>query len=238
MGGTKFWINYWEVITMKMKKLLVGTVAAMSLAAPALGSTSVFAKTTATAKTNTTMSYYRKAGAVLRLHKNIYPTKIYVGTSAYKKMAKGSTTVKAKTISAKKLQHVRFEVAKVVNPPKGYQGGPNYLVTTKNHKYSGWILATDAYYYLQNSKQLKHVVAPLEQMYKRLQNSDQSASTKTKLNRAAIKKAQRAASHLKNGATKKFVQASLKKLANGSDVENVTTNMFIWGLVFKEYPSK
>ena len=79
---------------------------------------------------------FTKEGYIMRILNDKDASKIYVGKSNYKKLVKNITpSKKAKTISPKKVQKVKFRIEKVLNVKGSGAGAPVYLVASKDKKY-------------------------------------------------------------------------------------------------------
>ena len=150
---------------------------------------------------------FTKEGYIMRILNDKDASKIYVGKSNYKKLVKNITpSKKAKTISPKKVQKVKFRIEKVLNVKGRGAGAPVYSVASKDKKYSSWTTQSGLQYYYLNSKAMKNVKKPLMRIANRLNTSLKKANNKRDFN-AAMKAAKKL-----HGNQRKFVLRSLKQL--------------------------
>ena len=150
---------------------------------------------------------FTKEGYIMRILNDKDASKIYVGKSNYKKLVKNITpSKKAKTISPKKVQKVKFRIEKVLNVKGRGAGAPVYSVASNDKKYSSWTTQSGLQYYYLNSKAMKNVKKPLMRIANRLNTSLKKANNKRHFN-AAMKAAKKL-----HGNQRKFVLRSLKQL--------------------------
>ncbi|WP_308556431.1 hypothetical protein [uncultured Lactobacillus sp.] len=180
-----------------------------------------------------------KWGYILNVNSTAQP--IFVGKDNYEKLLNNPFFKGTKTISSKKIKHIRFKVIKIM-VFKNVSGSPEYLVTSKNHKYNAWTPNAGLQYYAIYSKPLQKVVTPLRRIQKR--DSDR-LNRKTTLKDAAsdhkrIAKnkqdfalAVKAAKKLK-GSQRKFVLESLKQMEQDGSISNVMlekqNNILLWSI--------
>ena len=141
--GMKFCKYKRDVFRMKLQKLftgaflLAGTVTMLSATPKSVNAASTSSAPVAAVKNKAS---FTKEGYIMRILNDKDASKIYVGKSNYKKLVKNITpSKKAKTISPKKVQKVKFRIEKVLNVKGRGAGAPVYLVASKDKKYSSWI---------------------------------------------------------------------------------------------------
>lgn len=175
-----------------------------------------------------------KWGYILNVNSSALP--IFVGKGNYQKLLNNPYFKGTKSVSPKKLKNVRFKVAKIM-VFKNVNGTPEYLVTSKNHKYNAWTPNAGLQYYDIHSKSLQSVIRPL----KRIKNRDfegLNRKTTVKDTRSRITKNKRdfdlavkAAKKLK-GKQRKFVLGSLQQMKQDDGIRNVMQekqdNILLW----------
>ena len=208
--GMKFCKYKRDVFRMKLQKLftgaflLAGTVTMLSATPKSVNAASTSSAPVAAVKNKAS---FTKEGYIMRILNDKDASKIYVGKSNYKKLVKNITpSKKAKTISPKKVQKVKFRIEKVLNVKGRGAGAPVYLVASKDKKYSSWTTQSGLQYYYLNSKAMKNVKKPLMRIANRLNTSLKKANNKRDFN-AAMKAAKKL-----HGNQRKFVLRSLKQL--------------------------
>ena len=208
--GMKFCKYKRDVFRMKLQKLftgaflLAGTVTMLSATPKSVNAASTSSAPVAAVKNKAS---FTKEGYIMRILNDKDASKIYVGKSNYKKLVKNITpSKKAKTISPKKVQKVKFRIEKVLNVKGRGAGAPVYLVASKDKKYSSWTTQSGLQYYYLNSKAMKNVKKPLMRIANRLNTSLKKATNKRDFN-AAMKAAKKL-----HGNQRKFVLRSLKQL--------------------------
>ncbi|MBW7987784.1 hypothetical protein [Lactobacillus helveticus] len=202
--------------------LLTGSLAVLSVVPQSVSATSTESTPVAVVKNNAS---FTKEGYIMRILNDKDASKIYVGKSNYKKLVKNITpSKKAKTISPKKVQKVKFRIEKVLNVKGRGAGAPVYLVASKDKKYSSWTTQSGLQYYYLNSKAMKNVKKPLMKIANRLNTSLKKANNKRDFN-AAMKAAKKL-----HGNQRKFVLRSLKQLKKDGSMNVGGTNLLIFGL--------
>ena len=208
--GMKFCKYKRDVFRMKLQKLftgaflLAGTVTMLSATPKSVNAASTSSAPVAAVKNKAS---FTKEGYIMRILNDKDASKIYVGKSNYKKLVKNITpSKKAKTISPKKVQKVKFRIEKVLNVKGRGAGAPVYLVASKDKKYSSWTTQSGLQYYYLNSIAMKNVKKPLMRIANRLNTSLKKANNKRDFN-AAMKAAKKL-----HGNQRKFVLRSLKQL--------------------------
>lgn len=216
------------MITMKFQKLiagailLTGSLAVLSVVPQSVSATSTESTPVAVVKNKAS---FTKEGYIMRILNDKDASKIYVGKSNYKKLVKNITpSKKAKTISPKKVQKVKFRIEKVLNVKGRGAGAPVYLVASKDKKYSSWTTQSGLQYYYLNSKAMKNVKKPLMRIANRLNTSLKKANNKRDFN-AAMKAAKKL-----HGNQRKFVLRFLKQLKKDGSMNVGGTNLLIFGL--------
>lgn len=207
--GMKFCKYKRDVFRMKLQKLftgaflLAGTVTMLSATPKSVNAASISSAPVAAVKNKAS---FTKEGYIMRILNDKDASKIYVGKSNYKKLVKNITpSKKAKIISPKKVQKVKFRIEKVLNAKGRGAGAPVYLVAYKDKKYSSWTTQSGLQYYYLNSKAMKNVKKPLMRIANRLNTSLKKANNKRDFN-AAMKAAKKL-----HGNQRKFVLRSLKQ---------------------------
>ncbi len=202
--------------------LLTGSLAVLSVVPQSVSATSTQSTPVAVVKNKAS---FTKEGYIMRILNDKDASKIYVGKSNYKKLVKNITpSKKAKTISPKKVQKVKFRIEKVLNVKGRGAGAPVYLVASKDKKYSSWTTQSGLQYYYLNSKAMKNVKKPLMKIANRLNTSLKKANNKRDFN-AAMKAAKKL-----HGNQRKFVLRSLKQLKKDGSMNVGGTNLLIFGL--------
>ncbi|MCT0165277.1 hypothetical protein EFM06_08385 [Lactobacillus helveticus] len=202
--------------------LLTGSLAVLSVVPQSVSATSTESIPVAVGKNKAS---FTKEGYIMRILNDKDASKIYVGKSNYKKLVKNITpSKKAKTISPKKVQKVKFRIEKVLNVKGRGAGAPVYLVASKDKKYSSWTTQSGLQYYYLNSKAMKNVKKPLMRIANRLNTSLKKANNKRDFN-AAMKAAKKL-----HGNQRKFVLRSLKQLKKDGSMNVGGTNLLIFGL--------
>lgn len=205
-----------------MAFLLAGTVTMLSATPKLVNAASTSSAPVAAVKNKAS---FTKEGYIMRILNDKDASKIYVGKSNYKKLVKNITpSKKAKTISPKKVQKVKFRIEKVLNVKGRGAGAPVYLVASKDKKYSSWTTQSGLQYYYLNSKAMKNVKKPLMRIANRLNTSLKKANNKRDFN-AAMKAAKKL-----HGNQRKFVLRSLKQLKKDGSMNVGGTNLLIFGL--------
>lgn len=205
-----------------MAFLLAGTVTMLSATPKLVNAASTSSAPVAAVKNKAS---FTKEGYIMRILNDKDASKIYVGKSNYKKLVKNITpSKKAKTISPKKVQKVKFRIEKVLNVKGRGAGAPVYLVASKDKKYSSWTTQSGLQYYYLNSKAMKNVKKPLMRIANRLNTSLKRANNKRDFN-AAMKAAKKL-----HGNQRKFVLRSLKQLKKYGSMNVGGTNLLIFGL--------
>ncbi|EFG55805.1 hypothetical protein LA664_02245 [Lactobacillus amylolyticus] len=213
---------------MKFQKLIVGAIlltgslAVLSVVPQSVSATSTESTPVAVVKNKAS---FTKEGYIMRILNDKDASKIYVGKSNYKKLVKNiMPSKKAKTISPKKVQKVKFRIEKVLNVKGRGAGAPVYLVASKDKKYSSWTTQSGLQYYYLNSKAMKNVKKPLMRIANRLNTSLKKANNKRDFN-AAMKAAKKL-----HGNQRKFVLRFLKQLKKDGSMNVGGTNLLIFGL--------
>lgn len=202
--------------------LLTGSLAVLSVVPQSVSATSTQSTPVAVVKNKAS---FTKEGYIMRILNDKDASKIYVGKSNYKKLVKNITpSKKAKTISPKKVQKVKFRIEKVLNVKGRGAGAPVYLVASKDKKYSSWTTQSGLQYYYLNSKAMKNVKKPLMRIANRLNTSLKKANNKRDFN-AAMKAAKKL-----HGNQRKFVLRFLKQLKKDGSMNVGGTNLLIFGL--------
>ena len=202
--------------------LLTGSLAVLSVVPQSVSATSTESKPVAVVKNKAS---FTKEGYIMRILNDKDASKIYVGKSNYKKLVKNITpSKKAKTISPKKVQKVKFRIEKVLNVKGRGAGAPVYLVASKDKKYSSWTTQSGLQYYYLNSKAMKNVKKPLMRIANRLNTGLKKANNKRDFN-AAMKAAKKL-----HGNQRKFVLRFLKQLKKDGSMNVGGTNLLIFGL--------
>lgn len=203
--------------------VLLGAGTASALAVAPVSVNAATSKNAPVAVQNKTN--FTKEGYIMRILNDKDASKIYVGKSNYKKLVKNITpSKKAKTISPKKVQKVKFRIEKVLNVKGRGAGAPVYLVASKDKKYSSWTTQSGLQYYYLNSKAMKNVKKPLMRIANRLNTSLKKANNKRDFN-AAMKGAKKL-----HGNQRKFVLRFLKQLKKDGSMNVGGTNLLIFGL--------
>ena len=162
---------------MKFKKLLVSavlltsSVTALSVTPmPANAATKTATKSSSVTIKNTPLT---KDGYLVRVTNDI-PGKVYVGANNYKKQLKSLTPLKhAKTISPKNLKNIKFRIEKVAIMHTRAFGAPEFLVASKDKKYSTWTTQAGLQYFYMNDKSMQGVIKPLKRIANRYSNNQQ-----------------------------------------------------------------
>lgn len=202
--------------------LLTGSLAVLSVVPQSVSATSTESTPVAVVKNKAS---FTKEGYIMRILNDKDASKIYVGKSNYKKLVKNiMPSKKAKTISPKKVQKVKFRIEKVLNVKGRGAGAPVYLVASKDKKYSSWTTQSGLQYYYLNSKAMKNVKKPLMRIANRLNTSLKKANNKRDFN-AAMKAAKKL-----HGNQRKFVLRFLKQLKKDGSMNVGGTNLLIFGL--------
>ena len=105
-----------------------------------------------------------KWGYVLNVNSSALP--IFVGKSNYQKLLNNPYFKGTKSVSPKRLKNVRFKIVKIM-VFKDVNGTPEYLITSKNHKYNTWTPNAGLQYYDIHSKYLQRVMKPLKKIKER-----------------------------------------------------------------------
>lgn len=178
-----------------------------------------------------------KWGYILNVNSSALP--IFVGKSNYQKLLNNPYFKGAKSVSPTKLKNVRFKVAKIM-VFRNVNGTPEYLITSKDHKYNAWTPNAGLQYYDIHSKSLQKVIDPLKRIKKRdFERLNKKTVVKdTTLGRERIAKnkqdfnlAVKAAKKLK-GKQRKFVLGSLQQMKQDDGIRNVMQekqdNILLW----------
>lgn len=151
---------------------------------------------------------------------------VFIGKNSYRKMLNNSFFKSSKVANPKKIKNVRFKIVKTMTFKNANGGTPQYLITSKNHKYNAWTTDGELRYYAINRKSLKAVVKPLKRIHKR--DSQGLHNRKTK-NKHDFSLAVKAAKKLK-GNQRKFILASLNQMKKDKSTENMTNNILAWSV--------
>ncbi|RVU71520.1 MULTISPECIES: hypothetical protein [Lactobacillus] len=218
---------------MKFKKLLVSVVV---LAGAALTMTtmqnSVKADTTAKSENAVQTKPMQgvknrpdltKKGYILRVINDKYADKIYVGKKNYSKSLKSFELKGVKTVSAKKVQNVKFRVEKEFDYSKRHTGAPVFLLASKDKNYFIWTTQSGLQYFYLNNKNMRGVKKALT----KIANSDNRQVKKGK-NKKQLDLAFKAAKKLR-GKQKKFVVSSLKELKKDGTMDIEGSNLLLFG---------
>lgn len=164
-----------------------------------------------------------KEGYVLRV--GTEANEVIVGKANVARAAKSLKPFKTTTISPKKVQNVKFRVAKVAYFNTVGFGAPEYFVVSQNGKYGCWSTQSGLSYYYWNQKSLRGVTKPLE----RIANSE-NRSVRSGAGKRNFEQAWRAANKLKKGSQKNFILRSLRQLKKDGSMSVEGDNLFIFGL--------
>lgn len=175
-----------------------------------------------------------KWGYILNVNSSALP--IFVGKGNYQKLLNNPYFKGTKNISPKKIKNVRFKVAKIMIF-KNVNGTPEYLVTSKNHKYNAWTPNAGLQYYDIHSKSLQSVIRPLKRIKSRdfegLNRKKTVKDTRSRItkNKRDFGLAVKAAKRLK-GKQRKFVLGSLQQMRQDDGIRNVMQekqdNVLLW----------
>lgn len=190
--------------------------------------------TTVTTKQNMKHYVIKKApklskwGYVLKVNSSAQP--IFVGKNNYKKILHNPLFKEGKTVSPKEVEHVRFKVLKIM-VLKDVSGTPEYLITSKNHKYNAWTPNAGLQYYALDNKSFQGVVKPLRRIIDRFPSHvDHHWIAKNKHDFALAVKA---AKKLK-GKQRKFVLESLNQMKRDGGYKGkiikMLNNALLWGI--------
>lgn len=217
---------------MKCRKLLTGLLA---LSAAAVMGVSV--PTTANAARESAVKENKalptivnrpslsRQGYVLRIINDKDADPIYVGKKSYEQNLKHIGVQKnAKTISAKKVQKIKFKIVKVAKMNAIAFAAPEYLVVSKDKKYSCWTTQAQLQYFYMNDKDMSGVKKPLTRIANR-----SNTSLKTKKNLHDFNLAVKAAKKL-HGSKKTFVLRNLKLLKKTGSMSIEGKNLLTFGL--------
>lgn len=217
---------------MRIKNLLIATTLFVSSAnLVPVAPTVINAATTKQHVTikNTTLT---KQGYVVGL-KSDAVEKVYVGKSNYKKLTKSVTPLKrAKTVKPKIVRKVKFRIEKVASMKGNAFGAPEYLIASKNKKYSTWTTQADLQYYYWNSKSMKNVTKYLKRIanrYTKKENDPRYGSLKDKRNLKDFNSAIKAAKKLP-ASQKKFVLTSLGQLKKTGNINVYGKNILVFAI--------
>lgn len=233
---------------MKSRKIFI-TLFAATLISTLLGTVNVANnnsnKTVAATQINNKKHYVlqdapklSKWGYILNVNSSAQP--IFVGKANYEKLLNNPYFKETKTVNPRKIKHVKFKVIKTM-VFKDVNGTPEYLVTSKKHKYSTWTPAAGLQYYAVGTKSLQKVIKPLKRIASR--NLKKSLNKKAPLkgvitSRKWISKnehdyalAVKAAKKIK-GNQRKFVLESLKQMKQDGNLHNIMmqnqNNILLW----------
>ncbi|MBP2057302.1 hypothetical protein J2Z60_000466 [Lactobacillus colini] len=213
---------------MKVKNLLIAAtlfVSSASIISAAPEMVSAAPSTSMQQNVSIKNTSLTKQGYIVRL-KQDSSIKVYVGKGNYKKLSKSVIPLKnAKTVSTRAVKNVKFRIEKIAYMKSKGLGAPEYLIASKNKKYSTWVTQADLEYYYLNSKSMKNVKKYLTRIAKRYSsNADdpRGGSLKDKKNLKDFNSAVKAAKKLP-AKQRKFVLKSLaeqKKVGNTNEVGN------------------
>lgn len=220
---------------MKSKRILIATLATTSIAALlALNPITINA---ATKSVNTTQIQKNdkqyviknspelsKWGYIVNVNSSEQP--VFVGKDSYEKMLNNQFFKGSKVANPKKIKNVRFKIVKTMTFKNANGGTPQYLITSKNHKYNAWTTDGELRYYAINRKALKAVVKPLKRIHKRNYEGLHNLEVK---NKHDFNLAVKAAKKLK-GNQRKFILASLNQMKKDSSTENDIGNILAWSV--------
>lgn len=180
-----------------------------------------------------------KWGYVLNVNSSALP--IFVGKSNYQKLLNNPYFKGTKSVSPKRLKNVKFKVVKVI-VFKDVNGTPEYLITSKNHKYNTWAPNAGLQYYAIHSKYLQRVIKPLKRIKERdlrvlnrKTTVKESISGQERINRNKhdFNLAVKVAKKLK-GNQRKFVLGSLQQIKQDDGIRNVMqekqNNILLWSI--------
>ncbi|MGQ5709980.1 hypothetical protein [Lactobacillus sp. PSON] len=218
---------------MKFKKLLISAILlTSSVTALSVVSMPANAATTKTASVTIKNSPLTKDGYLVKVTNDI-SGKVYVGATNYKKQLKSVTPLKhAKTVSPKNLKKIKFRIEKVATMKGKAFGAPEYLVASKDKKYSAWTTQTGLQYFYMNTKSMQGVIKPLKRIAKRYSNKmddSRAGNLKDAKNKKDLELAIKAAKKLK-GNQRKFVLTSLNQLKKAGTINNEGTNLLLFGI--------
>ncbi len=178
-----------------------------------------------------------KWGYVLNVNSSALP--IFVGKSNYQKLLNNPYFKGTKSVSPKRLKNVRFKIVKIM-VFKDVNGTPEYLITSKNHKYNTWTPNAGLQYYDIHSKYLQRVMKPLKKIKERdlrvlnrKTAGKESVSGQKRIvqNKHDFDLAVKSARKLK-GNQRKFVLGSLHQMKQDDGIRNVMqekqNNILLW----------
>ncbi|NRN90259.1 hypothetical protein [Lactobacillus helveticus] len=180
-----------------------------------------------------------KWGYVLNVNSSTQP--IFVGKNNYKKLLNNPLFKGTKTVNPKEIKNIKFKVIKIMKF-KNVNGAPEYLITSKSHKYNAWTPSSGLQYYAIHNKSLKRVINPLKRMSKR----DSERLNKKTTAKGAISGQKRIAQNKHDfdlavksarklkGNQRKFVLGSLQQMKQDDGIRNVMqekqNNILLWSI--------
>lgn len=216
---------------MKFQKLATAAILAVGIASVLLTAPK---QVQAVADTNTTKSGKSVANIVNKpnLTKQGYvltiqaPSgKIYVGQKNYKKQLTTTKPISnAKSVSWKKVKNVRFRIEKVAYATKVIEFGraPQYLLVSKDKKYSCWTTRYSIKYYFWKTKKMQQVMKPLSKLTTRNSSSLKKAQNKKDFNQAIL-----AAKKLPANQRKVVLQ-SLNQVKKVGNIDKAEDNILLF----------
>lgn len=217
---------------MKIKNLLIA--ATLFVSSTSLIATAPVAVNAAAAQQHVTVqnTQLTKQGYVVGLKSNAVE-KVYVGKNNFKKLSKDVAPLKkAKTISPKAVKKTKFRIEKVAKMKGKALGAPEYLIASKNKKYSAWVTQADLQYYYWNSKSMKNVTKYLKRIanrYSKKENDSRYGNLKDKKNLKDFNLAVKAAKKLP-ASQKKFVLKSLNQLKKTGNINVYGKNILLFAI--------
>lgn len=179
-----------------------------------------------------------KWGYILNVKFSARP--ILVGANNYRKMLNNPFFKSANTISPKKIKNIKFKVVKIMVFKKGINGTPEYLITSKNHKYNAWTPNAGLQYYGIHSKSIQRIIKPLKRIKERdlrvlnkktTLKSDISGRKRINRNKHDFNLAVKAAKKLK-GKQRQFALSFLQQMKQEDGIRNVMqekqNNILLW----------
>lgn len=232
---------------MKTKKILTGLLATASIATLLAADPITINAANKTETITKTQKHYviknvpklSKWGYIVNYYSD---SPVLVGKSSYQKMLNNPLYEGANKVKANKVKNVRFKIVKVMEFHDVNGGTPQYLATSKNHKYNVWATSGELRYYNINSKSLKNVIKPLKRIDQRdserldrklLQKDANTGRVRIAKNKHDFNLAVKAAKKLK-GKQRKFILASLAQMKKDGDItdvmQDITDNLFLWSI--------
>lgn len=151
--------------------------------------------------------------------------KIYVGQKNYKKQLTTTKPISnAKSVSWKKIKNVRFRIEKVAYATKviKFGGAPQYLLVSKDKKYSCWTTRYSIKYYFWNTKKMQQVIKPLSKLTTRNSSSLKKIRNKQDFNQAVL-----AAKRLPANQ-RKVVLESLNQVKKVGNIDKAEDNILLF----------